>query len=128
MPKFQFIEPGSVLRRLSEHPDWSALPITELAPQFGTSRLIFVELATFEYQPPGFIGLLKGTGVANLRVVEMAGGQAKVAFEEMGIKANYPSSSPEGVSATASMNARTVYEGTLTKLADKLAVRFDEKP
>jgi hypothetical protein len=68
--------------------------------------------------------ILKGSTKANLRVLEVSGGVATLAFQEDGIVARYPRDQPEGVIANDKINVRTIYEGTLDLLAEKLAARF----
>jgi hypothetical protein len=68
--------------------------------------------------------VLKGHAKANLRVLEVSGGVATLAFQEDGIIARYPPDQPEGVIASDKINVRTIYEGALDLLAEKLAARF----
>ncbi len=124
----QFLNAGSVVRYQREHPEVEALPITEVAPKLGRSlRLIYIEVEEFQIQSPQSILLLKGIGKATLRVVEVENGQAHIALEEKGITVLYPKDSPAGVVPTDKINERTVYEGTVTRLAEKIAQRFERK-
>lgn len=126
-PAPSFLNPASVVRFQREHPEIDGQPITQVAPRFGreVTRVIYVEIEDFSAQSAQSIMLLKGMAKATLRVVEVSNGQAYVAFEEHGIEAHYPPNAPEGVVPTDKINARTIYEGTLTLLADKLAARFE---
>lgn len=120
----QFMNPASVVRYQREHPEFSALPITEVAPKLGAARVIYVEITAFETHSPTSIMLLRGRAQATLRVVEVAGGKAKVAFEDARIEAYFPPDAPDGVIATDKMHPRTIYAGVLARLADLLAARF----
>ena len=123
-PPATFLNPASVVRFQREHPDIAGIPITAVAPRLGVDRVIYVEFESFETQSPEAILLLKGSAKATLRVVEVDGSLAHVAFEEAGITAHYPPDAPEGVVASDKVNIRSIYEGTLDLLTDKLAVRF----
>jgi hypothetical protein len=69
--------------------------------------------------------MYRGTVVATLKIVEVNGADTKIAYEEGGIRANFPPKSPpEGV-----LNATdaTMYHGTIAALSqaivDRLATR-----
>jgi hypothetical protein len=127
VPASQFIDPRSVVRYQREHPEMEGLPITEVAPHLGVTRVVYVEIEQLQTQSPRSILLLKGAAKATLRVVEVAQGKARIAFEEAGITASYPRDVREGVVPGDRINERTVYEGTLLELATKLAARFGSR-
>lgn len=124
-----FLDPRSVVRYQREHPELDGLPIQDVAPRLGVKRVIYVELEDFAAHSAKSILLLKGEAKATLRVVEVdESRKARVAFEEPGLTANFPHNAPEGVMASDKVTVRTVYEGTLEQLADRIAVRFGEQP
>jgi hypothetical protein len=124
-----FLDPRSVVRYQREHPELDGLPIQDVAPRLGVRRVIYVELEDFSAHSARSILLLKGEAKATLRVVEVdEGRRAKVVFDEPGLTANFPHNAPEGVMASDKMTVRTVYEGTLAQLADRIAVRFADQP
>jgi hypothetical protein len=120
----EFLDPASVVRYQRERPEMAGKPIIEVAPQLGVSRVVYVEFEDFAAQSPHSVLMLKGMAKVTLRVVEVEEGKAKIAFEEPGIIALFPSEAPEGVVASEKYNVRTIYEGTLNRLTDLLAVRF----
>jgi len=122
----RFLNPLSVVRYQREHPQIEGEPITEVAPRLGVSRLIYIELTQFSAQSPESIMILKGTALASLRVLEISGGKATVAFEESGILTRYPPDAPEGVVPSDKYTVPKIYKGTLERLADKIALRFAE--
>jgi hypothetical protein len=126
-PTMQFVDPRSIVRYQREHPEITFQPILEVAPRLGASRVIYVEIDHFQIQSPKSILLLKGEALANLRVVEVSNGQAKLALEEKEITALYPPNAPEGAVPSDKINERTVYEETLIQLSQKLAGRFKIK-
>ena len=124
----EFLNPASVVRYQREHPEVAGLPIVEVAPRLGgISRLVYVEFEDFAAQSPEAIMILKGEAKATLRIIEVENGKAKIAFEEAGIIAHFPPDAPEGVVPSDKFNVRTIYEGTLDRLTDILAVRFNEQ-
>jgi hypothetical protein len=128
-PLIQFLNPGSVVRYQREHPEIEALPIVEVAPKLGAPlRLIYIEVEEFQIQSPQSIMLLKGFAKVTLRVVEVdERKQAKVVLEEKDIVAFFPKGAPAGVVPSDKLNERTVYEGTITRLADRISQRFTAK-
>ena len=120
----QFLHHGSVVRYQREHPEVWTMSIEQVAPRLGVPRVIFIELVEFQTAAPEAVMLLKGKATANVRVLEVAGGKAKTVFEESGVTARFPPHAPEGVVPSERFSMRTVYEGTLDQLTDKLAARF----
>ncbi|MFI5381257.1 MAG: hypothetical protein ACHRHE_18320 [Tepidisphaerales bacterium] len=126
-PTVEFVNAASVAQFQRAHPEIDGAPIVDVAPRLGVSRVIYVELEDFSAQSPTSIMILKGTAKATLRVLEVADRKAKVAFEESGISATYPPHAPEGVIPSDKVTVRTIYEGTLRALADRIVARFEEK-
>jgi hypothetical protein len=123
-PTIQFVNPASVVRYQREHPEVMSMPIGEVAPKLGAPRVIFIEFEDFAAHSPEAIGVLKGYAKATLRVLEVSGGVAKTVFEEADIHAHYPPDSPEGVIPSDKVNVRTIYDGTLELMAEKIVARF----
>ena len=71
--------------------------------------------------------VLKGNAKATLRVMEVNRNEANVMFHEDGILAHFPPDRTEGVVESDTMNVRTIYDGTIDLLAEKLAARFKTK-
>jgi hypothetical protein len=122
----QFLDPRSVIKYQREHPEVWEQPIAEVAPKLGVPRVIYIEISEFHIQDPQTPMLLAGVGKANLRVLEVAGGQAHLVFEEHDITAHFPPNAPEGVVQSEKVTPRTIYEGTVDVLADKIVARFTE--
>jgi hypothetical protein len=124
----RLINPGSVVRYQREHPETESKPIMEVAPRLGVARVIYVEVESFDAHAPESTMLLRGRAAATLRVVEVTAGQAKVAFEEPKIVVQYPPGAPMGVVPSEKHTVRTIYDGTIKALAERLAARFAERP
>ncbi len=127
LPGPEFLNAGSVVRYQREHPETQSLPITEVAPRLGVPRVIYIELEEFRTQPPQSAMLLKGSAKAAIRVIEVEGGKAKVAFEARDISVIYPPNAPEGVVPSDRTNLRTIYDGTVRVMAQRIAEHFREK-
>ena len=123
-PPMVFTNPASVVRYQREHPEVMSTPIAEVAPRLQAQRVVYVELEEFSAHSPESVMVLKGNAKATLRVVEVNEGVGKVVFEEPGIAAHFPPDRPEGVVESEKVNVRTIYEGTIDLLAEKLAARF----
>jgi hypothetical protein len=115
-----FVEPARVVRYQMDHRETDWQPITAIAPHLQVTRVLHVEIEQLSAQAARSIMLLKGTGTATLRVLEVANGSAQVVLEERGISVEYPPNSPAGVMPSEAVNVRTIYEGTLKELADEL--------
>jgi len=120
----QFTNPASVVRYQREHPEVMSMPIAEVAPRLQAERVVYVELEEFSAHSAEAVMVLKGSTKATLRVLEVSGGEAKLVFQEAGITANYPPDRPEGVVESETVNVRTIYDGTIELMAEKLAARF----
>ena len=120
----QFTNPASVVRYQREHPEITAQPIAEVAPKLQAQRVVYAELEEFSAHSPESVMVLKGSAKATLRVLEVNGQEAKVMFQEAGITARYPPNQPEGVVESETVNVRTIYDGLIELLAEKLAARF----
>ncbi|HEV8377871.1 MAG TPA: hypothetical protein VGP99_03395 [Tepidisphaeraceae bacterium] len=120
----RFTNPASVVRYQREHPEVMSMPIAEVAPRLQTQRVVYVELEEFSAHSAEAVMVLKGTAKATLRVLEVNGAEGKVVFEEAEIAAHYPPDRPEGVVESETVNVRTIYDGTIDLLAEKLAARL----
>ncbi|MGE5612467.1 MAG: hypothetical protein ACM359_24680 [Bacillota bacterium] len=123
----QFIDPRSVVRFQREHPEFDGMAVTQVAPKLGAARVIYVEISELQTQSPRSILLLSGYAKATLRVVEVYDTEVKIAFEEPGITVHYPHNAPAGVVPNDQVNEQSIYQGTLTSLASKLAARLKVK-
>ena len=119
-----FTNPASVVRYQREHPEVNSMPIAEVAPRLQAQRVVFVEIEEFSAYSPEAAMVLKGSAKATLRVLEVNGSAAEMMFHEDGIAARFPPDRPEGVVESEKVNVRTIYEGLIDLLAEKLAARF----
>ena len=91
--------PASIIRYQMDHPEIEAMPMTEVAPKLGVSRLIYIEVEDFDTRSDRTVELFRGSAKATIRVFEIdQDGKAKMTFERDNITASYPPKSPpEGV-------------------------------
>ena len=115
--------PASIIRYQMDHPDLEAYPITDVAPKFGVTRLIYVEVEDFATRSDRSVELYRGTAKATVRVLEIdKDGKAKVAYEKSNVTASYPPKAPQEGSPSLG-DART-YAGTLDAFATEIAHLF----
>ena len=116
------ILPASIVRYQREHREIDAMPITEVAPRFKVSRLIYIEVRQFRSRSSSAIDLYRGLATVDVKVIEIADGRATEVFSETSISASFPESAPpEGVLAGSDLQ---IYNGTINALADELARVF----
>jgi hypothetical protein len=123
LEKTQFpFPPASVVRFQREHPEIHAQPLTRIAPRLGgITRLIYVEMEDFQTHPAGSLDLFRGSASARIRVVEVADGRAKVAYEDV-LKALFPVRAPE--EGIPGADEYAIYRGTVNEFTSQIAKRF----
>jgi hypothetical protein len=115
--------PASIIRYQTDHPELEALPVTDIAPKFGVSRLIYVEVEDFGTRSDRTVELFRGTAKASVRLIEIdKNGKAKVAYEKSNIVATFPEKGPPEGSPSLG-DART-YAGTLDAFATEIVHLF----
>ncbi len=115
-------EPRSFIKYLREHPGSADMPITELAPKLGVSRLIYVEITNFSSRVGGSESLFLGQMEAGVKVVEVENGVARLGYNETDINVQYPrKATKDGV---LNANDRTMYIKTIDEMSTEIAVRF----
>jgi hypothetical protein len=116
------VEPASILKYIEDNPSTAFQPISETAPKLGVSRLIYVEIETFQTRVDTGVELYRGEVGANLKVVEITNGIGKVAYEESNIRTVFPpKSSTEG---SPNRDPYKMYVGTYEALATEIVNRF----
>ena len=114
--------PASLVRFQDDHPELERSPIVSVAPRLGVERLIYIELENFQTRSDQSVELFRGAATVSLRVVEVEGGQAKVAYEEAGLTTVFPPNAPtEGI---PNADDSRIYRGTVDQLATGVARRF----
>lgn len=113
---------ASFVRYQQDHPEIEAMPIAEVAPRLGVSRLIYVELQSFATRSYSSVDLFRGQAKADVKVFEIKDGKATMAQEWPDVEASYPpDATPEGESNLG--DART-YIGTVNEFGTNIAHLF----
>jgi hypothetical protein len=118
--------PASMVRWQHDHPEDDGSPITMIAPRLGVSRLIYIELEDFTTRSDLSVDLFRGSAKATVKVVEVEGGKANVAYTEQNIAAAFPSKAPrEGLPGAGDYK---IYAGTIDALAAQISKIFLRHP
>lgn len=95
--------------------------ILAVAPRLGVSRLIHVEVDDFQLHPEQVPELDRGVLSARVQVIEVAGGTAKVAFDER-VHVIFPEHAPE--EGVLGRGESVIYAGTLESFTTALVQKF----
>ena len=118
-----FPTPASSIVRLQENrPELEGAPLTDVAPELGASRLVYVEIEFLQTRSDAALELYRGSASATLKVLEVANGTAKVAYEESGITAVFPPGARE--EGAPDGDDFVIYRGTVQQLTAEVAKRF----
>jgi hypothetical protein len=120
--------PAAIVRLQENHPEYEALPLSEVAPKLGTSRVIYVEIENLQTRADASVELYRGSASATLKVVEVppGGGPGIVVYDESGVPAVFPPKSRE--EGTPNGNDFAIYRGTVDELTSAIAMRFVSHP
>ena len=113
----------SIVRFQTDHPEIETEPIVNVAPHMGVvTRLIYIEIEDFSTQSRMATNLVRGEMTATIRVIEIANGKAKVAFEENNVHAIFPPKSPE--EGVVNMEPMVAYRGLIAEFTTEALHRF----
>ena len=117
---------AALVRFQQDHPELEQSPIASVAPRLGVERLIYVEVENFQTRSDQAVELYRGSATVSVKLLEVQGNTARVAYEESGQPVTFPPTAPaEGVPNVG--DART-YRGTLDLLAGAIARKFYAHP
>lgn len=120
------IHAPAMVRYQEDHPEIEAQSIAEVAIKLGVGRLVYIEINGFQTRSNLSADLFRGSALGSVKVLEIIGGKAKVAFEEGDIKSVFPPKSPEeGLPAS---NDDKIYAGTVDSFTTDVATRFVPHP
>jgi hypothetical protein len=114
--------PASIVRFQRDHPDLEATPITDVAPRLGVTRLVYIEIQEFRTRSEDAVELFRGSISADVKVLEITDGHAKVAYEVDGLRVVFPKASPE--EGAMEGNDVQMYAGVLDEFSTELMERF----
>jgi hypothetical protein len=120
---------ASYVRYQEEHPEIQGLAATEIAVRLGVSRLIYIEVDRFQTRSDSAVELYRGELVASVKVIEVEGGRAKVAYEESTVDAIFPPKAPaEGIPASNDLKIYRGLVGEFTTVMAKKFITYQEEP
>ena len=96
-------------------------PMVNVAPRLGVSRLIYIEVESFQLHPEEVPELYRGSMAARVQVFEVAGGVAKSAFDERA-RVSFPERSPE--EGLPDLGDGKTYIGTLDAFTTAVLEKF----
>jgi hypothetical protein len=120
------VDPVRIVRYQHDYPQVNSAPVTAVAPKFGVSRLIYVEIQTVQTRSDVSVDLFRGVVVGSLKVIEITNGQTKIAYEENNIRATFPPKSPE--EGVPNADDYRIYLGAIDQFTTELAKRFIPHP
>lgn len=115
----------SFVRWTKDHPGFDAEPITEIAKRLPVTRLIYIEIVDLATRTTHAMAMYRGRATAMIKVVAVEGETAKVIHEQT-IDVHYPKHSTDDGSPDG--DDERMYIGTMTELADQVALRFVSHP
>ncbi|HWE02922.1 MAG TPA: hypothetical protein VG326_10990 [Tepidisphaeraceae bacterium] len=113
---------ASVARFQEENPEWASQGMEEIAPKLGVSRVIYIEIRSFQTRADAAIELFRGTVTGSVSVIEVSGGKGRVAFSDDNIKISYPKTSPE--EGLPNIGDFAIYHGLLDGFTTEIAKLF----
>jgi hypothetical protein len=121
-----WVKNAQILQYQQDHPELQSDSPEQIAAKLNVSRLIYVEIVSLSIHPNDSVDLSKGTALANLKVVEVAGGKATMAYTNDNISGEYPPKSPpEGM---PELSDDVVYAKSVDALTTEMAKVFITHP
>jgi hypothetical protein len=120
----KWVGTDKVLQFQEDHPEMESDAAEDVALRLPVSvtRLIYIEIPTFSLHSDEAPDLTRGSAIANIKVIEIAGGKATIAYQEDNINIIYPKDAPpEGLPG---LDLDYTYQQTIDTLADAVAKRF----
>jgi len=120
------VAPESIVRDQQDYPQLQAMPITQVAPRYRVSRLIYIEVQRLATRAEASVDLFRGQMIGSVQVLEIENGTARVVYRENDIRAVYPKDAPqEGI---LNSSDQAIYQGTIDAFTTELAGRFLPHP
>jgi hypothetical protein len=116
------VDPRSIVRYQRDNPQLENYSVVEIAPKFKVSRLIYLEVTSFQTRSASTLELYRGGMTGTLRVIEIENDKAKIAYEEPDITVIFPRGAPEEGIPNAS--DERIYIGTLDAFTTAVGKRF----
>lgn len=112
----------SVVRYQQDHPENDVEAVTDVAPRLNVDRLIYIEVQQFSTRPEESLELYRGSLTANVKVIEVANGKARQAFEDPNVHVVWPPKGPD--EGSPGLGDADTYERTLAAFTTEVANEF----
>lgn len=113
---------SSVARFQEDHPELEVEPIARVAPMLNASRVVYVEISSFQTRSNDSVELYRGSITAIVKVLQVKNAKVSTDFEDRNVAAVFPPKSPE--EGVADLSDEIIYQGTIKELATQIAIRF----
>lgn len=112
-----------IVRFQEDHPELDGEDVLKIAPKLPPmTRLIYVEISNLSMHPNDAVDLVRGDVSTNIKVYEIADGQAVKKYEEHGLSIVYPDKCPpEGV---PNLDAEECYHKSIEEMSKEVSIRF----
>lgn len=117
-----WINNAQILQYQDAHPELATDSPEQIAAHLNVTRLIYIELVSLSIHPNDSVDLSRGLAVANVKVVEVNDGKARMAYTNDSITGEYPPKSPpEGM---PELSDDVVYAKSVDALTTEMAKLF----
>jgi hypothetical protein len=116
------VSPGSVVRFQEEHPELVAESCEKIAPMLGVSRLIYVEIRSFQTRSDISNDLFRGAMTGSVSVIEVTNGKGRIAYTDDNLRVFFPRMVPD--EGLPNLGDFPVYTGNLNGFAEEVCKRL----
>jgi len=118
---FPHTAPG-IAAMQDDHPDWAYQTIDEVAPKLGATRVIYIEVESFQTRADTSVDLFRGSIAGRMKVVHVNNGQASLMHSEDDLRNLFPAKGPE--EGSLNKTDYDMYRGTLKAFATSIGNLF----
>lgn len=112
----------SINQYQEDYPQIETMAIADVAPKFGVSRLVYVEIEQLRTRSVGSWDLFRGFMQGTVRVIEIDAGKGRIGFEDRNVIAVFPPKTPE--EGIPSGNDEIIYRGIVNEFSKQVALLF----
>lgn len=132
MANIRYLDPMAIIRFQEEHPELEGATPSDLATRLGVTRVIYLEVYSFETRPQQSIDLFRGTLLSKLQVLEISTGPggvktARIGYADPDMRSVYPPRRPEGI-AGSDVSSDYIYRKTVDTFTTDVALKFVTHP
>jgi len=118
----KWVDADRIAQFQENHPEIDGEPAEKIAPRLGVTRLIYIEISSFDTHPKDSVELYRGAAKAIVRVLAVSDRVAKTDYQNDSVSVLYPPKvPPDGV---PDLDENTVEHGTIDALTTELAKMF----